>query len=330
MSKKLNKFSTAALVTLITLLAACNKPDEIELPSEGHVYMPQAAVEARRKMTIDLTDFDQTNTFNYGASYGGLNVQKNDVAVKFTVDPSLVAGYNAQYGTDYILLPSNYYTFTADATIPAGQASTTSLDLVVKTASIPFTGNKPYIIPLTIASVSTGGVNQSLATTFFTIDTLVQRADFTNDGVTITVDKENRGGASAGEGSLKVIDNNVSSKFLIFFSDYGSGPYTNYIQLRYPRGQKAVRYSLTSANDAPGRDPKTWVLEGSNNGTDWTTVDSRSNESFASRGLTQTYNIAAASQAKYTYYRLQITDYFGGNGVANQLFQLAEFRLFKF
>ena len=330
MSNKSNKFSTTAMVAMIALLVACNKPDDIELPTEGDVYMPQSSVETRRKLTVDLTDFDQTNSFVYGASYGGLKVQDKSVNVKFAVDPSKVAAYNAQNGTDYILLPSNYYSFTTDATIPAGQVSTDPLELTVKTATIPFTGNKPYIIPITIESVSAGAINKSLSTTFFTIDTLIQRADFTNDGVTITVDKENRGGASAGEGSPKVIDNNISSKFLIFLSDYGAGPYSNYIQLRYPRGQKAVRYSLTSANDAPGRDPKNWVLEGSNNGTDWTAVDTRSNESFASRGLTQTYNIATASQGKYSYYRLRITDYFGGNGVPNQLFQLAEFRLFKF
>jgi hypothetical protein len=329
MSKMLNIFSATAVVSMLLAVAACNKPDEIELPTEGHVYMPQANVEARRKLTIDLTDFEQTNTLAYGASYGGLNVQKKDVSVKFRVDPSQVAAYNAQNGTNYVLLPSNYYSFTTDAVIPAGQVSTAPLDLVVKTAYIPFSGNQPYIVPLAIESVSTGGINTSLATTFFTLDTLVQKPDFTNDGVTLTVDKENRGGASAGEGSLKVIDNNVSSKFLIFFSDYGSGPYSNFIQLRYQRGQKAVRYTLTSGGDAPNRDPKNWVLEASNNGADWTTLDSRSNEVFASRGLTQSYTIAPASQGKYTFYRLRITDYFGGNGVPNQLFQLAEFRLFK-
>ena len=320
---------TAAIAFTMVVLAACNKPADIQLPTEGDVYMPQSTVEARRKLTIDLTDFDPTNTLTYGASYGGLDVQKKDVTVKFRVDPSAVATYNAQNGTDYVLLPANYYTFTPEATIPAGQVSTAPLDLTVKTATIPFTGNKPYIIPLTIESVSSGGINKSLATTFFTVDTLVQKPDFTNDGVTLTVDKENRSGSSSGEGSSKVIDNNISTKFLIFMSDYGAGPYSNFIQLRYPRGQKAVRYSLTSGGDAPGRDPKNWVLEGSNNGTTWTTVDSRTDESFASRGLTQTYTIPQASQGKYSYYRLRITDYFGGNGVADQLFQLAEFRLFK-
>lgn len=329
MSKKLNIFKTAAVAATALLPAACNKPDKIELPTEGAVYMPQATVDTRRKLTVDLTDFDPTNTFTYGASYGGLNVQKQDVNVKFKVDPSQVASYNAQNGTDYVLLPSNYYAFTTDATIPAGQVSTAPLDLTVKTASIPFTGARPYIIPLAIESVSAGGINKSISTTFFTLDTLVQKPDFTNDGVTLTVDKENRGGASASEGSPKLIDNNVSTKFLIFLSDYGAGPYTNNVQLKYPRGQKAVRYSLTSGGDAPGRDPKNWILEGSNNGTAWTTLDTRTNEVFANRTQTNVYAIAPASQGKYTYYRLTFTDYFGGNGVAGQIFQLAEFRLFK-
>ena len=36
-----------------------------------------------------------------------------------------------------------------------------------------------------------------------------------------------------------------------------------------------VRYSLTSANDAPARDPKDFTLQGSNDGTTWTDLDSR-------------------------------------------------------
>ncbi len=40
--------------------------------------------------------------------------------------------------------------------------------------------------------------------------------DLTNYENTFTVSHENSGGKEAGEGSLKLIDNNITTKFLIF------------------------------------------------------------------------------------------------------------------
>ena len=42
-----------------------------------------------------------------------------------------------------------------------------------------------------------------------------------------------------------------------------------------------VHYALTSANDSPERDPKDWQLQGSQNGSDWTTLDTQSGQDFA-------------------------------------------------
>ena len=54
--------------------------------------------------------------------------------------------------------------------------------------------------------------------------------------------------------------------------------------IRYDLGagvSKAVRgYQISSANDMPTRDPMNWQFQGSNNGTTWTTLDTRSGETF--------------------------------------------------
>jgi len=43
-------------------------------------------------------------------------------------------------------------------------------------------------------------------------------------------------------------------------------------------------YTVTSANDEPGRDPKSWQLEGSNDeGATWTAVDTQTDQTFANR-----------------------------------------------
>jgi len=78
--------------------------------------------------------------------------------------------------------------------------------------------------------------------------------------------------------------------------------------LRYDFGGKVQtikRYSLTSANDVPGRDPKDWEFQGSNNGTTWTTLDTRSGQVFPHRHQTFYYDIAAP--ASYRYCRLNVT-----------------------
>jgi alpha-L-fucosidase 2 len=61
-------------------------------------------------------------------------------------------------------------------------------------------------------------------------------------------------------------------------------------------GQRSAHpgaYRLTSAEDVPGRDPRTWKLEGSADGKAWTLLDERQNEPvFAKRNETKTYRIA--------------------------------------
>lgn len=108
-------------------------------------------------------------------------------------------------------------------------------------------------------------------------------------------------------------DNNVNTKYLARY---------NACWIRYESPQSAIvtQYSISSANDAAGRDPKNWTLEGSDNGTSWTVVDTRTNETFASRFLTKTYNVAGA--VSYLYYRLNIT---ANNGDAYT--QLSEWKL---
>ena len=53
-----------------------------------------------------------------------------------------------------------------------------------------------------------------------------------------------------------------------------------------------VRYALTSANDAPERDPQDWTLQGSADGQTWTTLDTQADQTFAERFQTKEYRFA--------------------------------------
>ena len=134
---------------------------------------------------------------------------------------------------------------------------------------------------------------------------------------TLSVNLENGGGVNAGEGSPKLVDGDLTTKYLI-------NPYVNnlYLQITFRTAQRVAAYQLTSANDAATRDPKDWKLQGSNDGTTWVDLDTRTGETFPSRGLTKRYDYTNTTD--YKIYRISITAN-GGNG----LFQLAEWSLIK-
>ncbi|QIQ03636.1 discoidin domain-containing protein [Streptomyces liangshanensis] len=72
-------------------------------------------------------------------------------------------------------------------------------------------------------------------------------------------------------------------------------------------------YSLTSANDAPDRDPRDWRLQGSHDGGTWTTLDTRTGERFGRRFETRDFSFA--NSVPYRRYRLLITDNAGGDEI---------------
>lgn len=61
-------------------------------------------------------------------------------------------------------------------------------------------------------------------------------------------------------------------------------------------------YAFTSANDRPDRDPKSWTLEGSNDGQSWTLLDRRVNERpFSERHQRREYSFA--NDRKFRHFR---------------------------
>ncbi|MGA5130272.1 GH92 family glycosyl hydrolase [Streptomyces olivoreticuli] len=119
--------------------------------------------------------------------------------------------------------------------------------------------------------------------------------------------------AAAGEVKENLIDGEPTTKWLVFER-------TPWLEFELSEPVTAVRYALTSANDAPGRDPREWTLQGSDDGHSWTVLDSRKDVSFEKR--LQTKEFSFTNRAPYRQYRLDITRN-GGDGIT----QLAELQL---
>lgn len=132
----------------------------------------------------------------------------------------------------------------------------------------------------------------------------------------LSVSNEHPNGAGNNEGSPKLVDNDINTKYLTNYDD------TMYVQQFFPTPKVINKYSFTSANDAPDRDPKDWNLVASNDGTTWIQLDSKSDESFSGRFQTREWNID--NETAYQYYRIYITDNNGGS-----LIQIAEWRLMQ-
>ncbi|WDF55828.1 EndoS/ChiA family endoglycosidase [Mucilaginibacter sp. KACC 22063] len=121
-------------------------------------------------------------------------------------------------------------------------------------------------------------------------------SDITNYAGSLTAQYQT--GSPSGEDYTQIIDNNTATK-------YYTGNASAWVQFKPNIAATVVSYTITSANDVPARDPKNWTLQGSNNGTSWTTLDTQTNQSFASRFLKKTY--AISNTTSYAYYRLSIS-----------------------
>ncbi|MFZ4260645.1 fasciclin domain-containing protein [Sphingobacterium sp. HJSM2_6] len=133
-------------------------------------------------------------------------------------------------------------------------------------------------------------------------------------GGVFTTSREHSNGPNAVEASKYVFDGNAETKFLL--GDFGSA-WMN-AELNEPSISNA--YTLTSANDAPERDPADWIIQGSNDGSNWTTLDSRAGEQFTGRFQQRVFWIN--NTVPYKHYRLTVLRLRNGN-----LFQLADWSM---
>merc|ERR1719313_2503708 len=79
------------------------------------------------------------------------------------------------------------------------------------------------------------------------------------------------GNSPPDEGIQKIIDGSSSTKWLDF--NKGSGG----LLFSFPNPVAATQFSMTTANDEPGRDPVSWKLEASEDGDNFTLVHEMSN-----------------------------------------------------
>lgn len=107
------------------------------------------------------------------------------------------------------------------------------------------------------------------------------------------------------ETSAMLFDGNISTKWYAGDINANVKPV---IDWEYPTPRNITSYNMTSGNDAPGRDPKSWQLYGSNDGNNYTLLDTRTNITFEDRQQTKNFVPQNGANQSYKYYRISITE----------------------
>ncbi len=141
-------------------------------------------------------------------------------------------------------------------------------------------------------------------------------ADLTNaENGTISSIKE--GEVKVDKPSSNAIDDNVGSKFSLFD--------TQTLDLTYAFNEYAhvTAYSIANAVGPADRDPKSWILEASNDNEKFIELDKVEGYAWYHEKRCQDVRILPNNQNAYKYYRLTVTENNGGTMV-----HLSEFQLF--
>ncbi len=177
----------------------------------------------------------------------------------------------------------------------------------------PVTTNIEYnYFRLTISRISDLGATEVEMAELELHGTGFSQTDFTANGGAVSAEFP---GLANYEGEDKLIDKLSSTKYCGDFSG------SSWFMYQSTTPISITAYSVTSANDDGTRDLKEWILEASNNGINWTEIDSRNDQLFAYRLTTQYYG-CNKDENTYTHFRLKVT---GNNG--SDLLQWSQWQL---
>lgn len=120
-----------------------------------------------------------------------------------------------------------------------------------------------------------------------------------NQGISNTVYITNHyptsNNSPAGEGAANAFDNNPDTKYLNFDKKNAG------VTVKLNSGRAVTGFTLTTANDFSGRDPTSYKLYGSNDGTNWTLIQEGSLTLSETRKWTSP-EIAVSNTNAYVYY----------------------------
>lgn len=125
---------------------------------------------------------------------------------------------------------------------------------------------------------------------------------------------KNSGNEKYKEGPEKAFDNDINTKWYSVggLSGDAKQEFPAYVTVEYEKAVATSRYAIVSGNDAPERDPKNWILYGSNDGTSFVKLDEQKNVQFESRKQTKYFPLK--EEVAYKYYKFEVSALHGNAG----------------
>ena len=143
---------------LLGALTACERYDADDHKFDNVVYLNVSQTSPVQLATFSNNRATYDCTLQAALTYPA----DGDVQVSLTVDPSLVAAYNARYGTAWPMLDEKYYTLSAaETTIAAGRTVSDPVTLQLRelmgegeeqTGALPL--DETYLVPVRISGAS--------------------------------------------------------------------------------------------------------------------------------------------------------------------------------
>lgn len=152
------KRSIITLFVLLGALTACERYDADDHKFDNVVYLNVSQTSPVQLATFSNNRATYDCTLQAALTYPA----DGDVQVSLAVDPSLVADYNARYGTTWPMLDAKYYTLSAEtATITAGRTVSDPVTLQLRelmgegeeqTGALPL--DETFLVPVRISGAS--------------------------------------------------------------------------------------------------------------------------------------------------------------------------------
>lgn len=149
------------------------------------------------------------------------------------------------------------------------------------------------------------------------------------DNVTFSLVSANPEGIknnTVNEVASNLFDNNTNTKWCFTYTSITSSSHP-YVIFKASLPCKVEGYSITTGSDAavsPNRNPKSWILYGSNDQNSWTKIDQVTNDTKLKDVNATTYSYTCTPSSAYQYFKYEIT---AGTTASNGTIQISELKL---
>lgn len=126
-----------------------------------------SSIESTYPLYVNTFEIEPSVDFEVYVNYAGSGVAPQDITVNLDLNPDAIDYYNAEFGTHYIVLPTDKYTVdTWTLTIPKGQRKAKQT-FKLKTDMFDFA--EAYTLPVRIKTVSSGIISNNYGTVIFSV-----------------------------------------------------------------------------------------------------------------------------------------------------------------